>query len=642
MRNHNPYSDSSSPFSGKGEEEVWKTLEKVLDIRGHLDFVKNLIESSQVSVEVRETALHRMKVINAKQQDASINLCVVGGAGSSKSAFINALAGEEIFTSGAISDSAVVPVIVEYLASPAIFIQDNIGKYTIEEPSDLGKLRKRLTEIATDESRIGSISMIRVGIPSPSLRDGLRIIDTPAHSSAEAWERPVTRGLVKDMADLCIILTPAIQAMSQDSLEFLDTLPRMLVRNAIAVATHIEHVSEREIEDIRRFVSKKLRNRFDVDVPVMAVASSLRTGATGDMSGERMLHLTGNAIAEIHQRARRGRHLVLARRMVRLLNSLFETLSETVSRQRDLLKSDLERIASMRRIPLDPVVAQARREHLSQLRAVSIMARRAYIGYLDREAEKNVDRLTKAISSPEIRTTTALKSFLKEGFGKQCSDLTEEMKGTILNFREDMRVAVTSGLKATHRAIKEEFHHVNILNFKFNYASYDFDMESPEASTGTASFIEHINKLDDKLGNGLMGGAVAGAVVGQIVIPVPILGAVVGGIIGLFGGGGIFDIDVDKLKRQIIDDMTPKLKAYFRELNENIRQQFEQVSDNAAESLAKGIDEYLHVYKEGIDKEIRNIDSRRDRLQREIADIDTLITTIAARKHKIEHTASKI
>ncbi|MDE7159266.1 MAG: dynamin family protein [Muribaculaceae bacterium] len=626
----------------KSDEEVWKTLENVLDIRGHLDFAEGLADNPAVAAEVRDAALHRIRAIREKQQDSSINLCVVGGAGSSKSAFINALAGLEIFTSSTIADSAVVPVVVEYLSSPAIFIQDNTGRYTLEEPSGIDALRKRLTEIATDESRIGSISMIRVGIPAPALKDGLRIIDTPAHSSAEAWERPVTRELVRNQADLCVILTPAIQAMSQDSLEFLDTLPPLLVRNAMAVATHIEHVGEREVEDIRRFVAKKLRDRFDVEVPVMAVASSLRAGATGDMTGERMMHLTGSAIAEIHDRARRGRHLIQARRMVRLLNSLFETLSETVSRWRLLLEEDLKRLASVRKIPLDPVVAQARQEHLSELNALSIMARRSYTGYLDRAAEKNVTLLTQAVDSPQIRTTTALKSFLNEGFGKQCNAMAEEMKGIIPRFREDMRLAVTSALKATHRKIQQQFQNVDILDFKFSTASYDFEMETPEASTGTVGFIDNINKLDDRLGNGLMGGAVAGAVVGQLVIPVPVVGAVVGGIIGIFGGGGLFDVNVDKLKRQILYDMTPKLKAYFRELNENIRQQLEQVSANAAEGLARGVDDYLHVYKEGIDREIRSLDDRRGKLQGQIAEIDNLLRAITARKNKIEHAALKI
>lgn len=631
----------SSPFAHKGEEESWQVLMDVLDIRGHLDFVRAYADHPVLSESTRDAITHRLKEITEKQKDTFVNLCVIGGAGNSKSAFINALVGENILTSTAMADSTLIPVVVEYLDSHNIFIQDNYGRYTLESYPDIPSLNRRLTEIATDASRIADISLIRVGIPARSLQMGLRVIDMPASTSPEAWERPVTRELVSRVADLCVILTPAVQAMSQDSMQFVETLPRMLIRNAMAVATHIEHISEKEVDDIRRFVRKRLNTALGIDVPVLAVASSATAGLTGDMSGERMITLTREAVTAIRRNAQAGRHKIQARRMIRLVDSLYGALSEGMARQRVQLEEDLARVSRMRAIPLDPVVKEVRMAHVTRLRMLASHGRRAYGAFLERSAIANVSRIMHELDELP-RTTDALKKFLSDTLGERCEQLAKEMNGVASAFRNDMVSAIHSSLGEAYSAIREKFSHIKELTFSAPPPSVSETFSIEADSIDVTGHSESLKKKNDMLENGLMGGAVGGAVIGQMLIPVPIVGAIVGGVLGAVGGGLLFDVNIDKEKKKVADDLKPKLQAFFKDVKESASGRLEDVADRASESLGKEIDRYLQVYKDGIDREIAKTLSHRRDIERKMAETDSLMQALHTRSKKIKDAAEKL
>ena len=78
------------------------------------------------------------------------------------------------------------------------------GTYDITNAQNVKELRAKLSDVTTNPNSARNIKIVRVGLPSQLLADGIRIIDTPGTNSIESWHEEVTKNALKNLSDLSI------------------------------------------------------------------------------------------------------------------------------------------------------------------------------------------------------------------------------------------------------------------------------------------------------------------------------------------------------------------------------------------------------------------------------------------------------
>ncbi len=156
-----------------------------------------------------------MEMLRQRLESNVFNLVVMGEFKRGKSSVINALIGEDVLPVGVVPLTAIA-TILEYGEVPAtqILFQDGT-----EMQADL----RALWDFATEKGNPGnekSVSEVRVSWPSPWLRSGVRLIDTPGIGSVYRHNSAITYGLLP-RADAVLLVLSVDQPIGQVEYDFL-------------------------------------------------------------------------------------------------------------------------------------------------------------------------------------------------------------------------------------------------------------------------------------------------------------------------------------------------------------------------------------------------------------------------------------
>jgi ribosome biogenesis GTPase A len=201
-----------------------------------------------------------LAALSEKLQKNRFNLAVLGQMKRGKSSVINAMLGAEILPTGILPLTSVITR-VRYGATSEAQIIYKSGQC---EPIAAGSLHEYITEAANPGNR-KQVASAEVTYPSPFLRMGVDLIDTPGIGSTHLHNTSTTEDYLTEVDAGIVVLSvdPPITAVEADFLRRI----RLDVPRLLFVINKTDMATSAEVESVLRFLDSELRNHIGIKSP---------------------------------------------------------------------------------------------------------------------------------------------------------------------------------------------------------------------------------------------------------------------------------------------------------------------------------------------------------------------------------------
>lgn len=236
------------------------------------------------------------------------HLLVVGQFKRGKTCLLNALLGVNLLPVSVIPLTSIVTILTygEQLVVEVNFLD---GRVESADP-------KHLAEFVTEGGNPRNIKGIReviISYPSPYLKDGVRLIDTPGVGSVYRHNTDVAYQYLPK-ADAALFLLSVEQPVSQAELDFLKDVKRYSGK-IFFLLNKIDILSESEIGESLEFAANVLREWLETDVRVYPVSAKRALDAKMEGTQEELMQSRLPFFTEVLERFllnEKGRVLLLS------------------------------------------------------------------------------------------------------------------------------------------------------------------------------------------------------------------------------------------------------------------------------------------------------------------------------------------
>ncbi|AEA33510.1 dynamin family protein [Hippea maritima] len=206
--------------------------------------IKEKLLKSISAVEVisgKELSKTKEKLLNEQ-----FNLVVIGQFKRGKSTLINALLGDDIVPSSILPLTSIVTIISYSQAKKAIvkFLDNS------KEEIELEKIEKYVTEKHNPKNKL-NVKEVHVFHPSPYLKKGIRIIDTPGIGSVFKHNTDVAYSFLP-YCDAAVFVMSPDPPLGEAEIGFLKNV-RTYTEKFFFVLNKIDMVSEKELDEVIEF-----------------------------------------------------------------------------------------------------------------------------------------------------------------------------------------------------------------------------------------------------------------------------------------------------------------------------------------------------------------------------------------------------
>lgn len=299
-----------------------------------------------------ERAIATLAGIQQWYANPAAHVVVCGEFKRGKSTLVNALVGSDVCPTDALPATA-VPALLHWSDAPQALVQYQTGR---SEP--IAPTAEALAALSVGGSvPAESVRFVSVGIPSPLLRDGLVLIDTPGVNDLSRQRADVTYRFLP-MADAVLVVLDATAPVTRTEVAFLtdQVLPGTRDRLLFALGK-VDRIEEEEVAEALAGAAGRLASVLGRSVNVIPV-SSKRT-LRGDASG--CAALTA-ALARLVEGCTADRAERLQTRLLQVTDALLE---DSHGRLRLLAASPADRAEATARVG---VVSRELEEQFAGLR----------------------------------------------------------------------------------------------------------------------------------------------------------------------------------------------------------------------------------------------------------------------------------
>ncbi len=215
-----------------------------------------------------------------KVRTNTLNLVVVGQFKRGKTCLINALMGVDLLPTGVVPLTSIVTVLT-YGETVHIRVSFQDGTITTIDPEDLGQY---VTEPGNPKN-IKEVKEVLVSYPSPYLKDGVRLVDTPGVGSVYIHNTDVAYQYLPN-CDAALFLLSVEQPVSKAELDFLKDVQQYSDK-IFFLLNKIDYVTDREIQESIAFARSTIKEAAGFAVKVYPISAKL--ALAGNLEGSEEL-----------------------------------------------------------------------------------------------------------------------------------------------------------------------------------------------------------------------------------------------------------------------------------------------------------------------------------------------------------------
>ena len=416
------------------------------------------------------------------------------------------------------------------------------------------------------------------------LPSNIVVVDTPGLNADNSRHGMVTRESIRNVCDLCCVLTSASIPCPSSLVNFVSENLREMQDRCVCVVTQVDRVSKRERDGLVNYISERLSSEGMSFKKVFGVAPIYAAHREEQhVEAESFRASFSDFTRSLSSMLEEARNDVISEKTERLTHHLAdETLRPLLESILDEYNRRKEALASNKLAEPDSFFTEAK------CNAGDAMRRAKDQGKLmgENSLNKTIDEIKESVER-EINNADSVDKIRMALSGSLTSRLNGPMRDALQKYSEQCIKAMQLFLER----FKREFN-VAYRNLCRDAPAFP-TLKGPEVVvclpqmdfSGVVGAINVLDIEDDeqRLGNAAKGAA-AGAVVGTVV---PVIGTVVGGIAGgiigvIFGGK-----DVAEFR----DTAKSKLANGVKDLREKELQYFDQESKLDYVQIVKELDE---------------------------------------------------
>lgn len=582
-------------------------LTELADVDGHLSFIEGLLARHELTASERSWVEKEISRVRRRQTDPTVTMAVVGEFSAGKSSFINALLREELFETDAVQGTTTAATVIYHGPERVLRVHDQPGEAgeLIVGPAGREEVARELAA-RTSGTGVGR-RFLSLEHPSDFLANGVRIIDTPGTNSLTQWHDALTRRTISDLADACIVLTPAVEPLSQTLRDFLrDTLADQLP-SCVFVLTKIDLVRPRERGRVMAYARRVLADEFGLaDAPVFTYCSLPEVEGFAEEN-----RATERAILEL---LRERRVQLQVTRCVSLLERILKALRARMRRTVEERARERERLEAATHEDVSDFVGTQRPGLLHAFQDRVDEGRSRLLGELDAlapSAREEADRGLDICSNQ-----TQVRAYLSLGLAQR---LERWQRGALerlgngrggLTATDEVRAAAEDGRAAFERAFLDQYRTLTALGRELDIP-LDTSFELDEANVTEAISREELaeeaarGELADtnRFMGSIAGGAAAGAVIGSVVPGVgTLIGAAAGGVAGFMGWNSTSTdpMRLSRLRSEVRGPVRAATDAYLAAFDQAVVRGYLAYANRAWAALDRLMADYRAVYGRAI------------------------------------------
>ncbi len=336
-----------------------------------------------LDVSDRDTCLE----IKEKLEANSFNLVAVGQFKRGKTCLINALLGAPILPVSVVPLTSVV-TIMAYGETPGAKVFFKNGK-AVDIP--VSSISDYVTETANPENE-KEVLEVMVFYPSPYLRDGVRLVDTPGVGSVYAHNTDIAYHYLPK-SDAALFLLSTDQPAGIAEVEFLQDV-RQYASRIFFLLNKTDYLSAREVASALSFARKTVEQIMGPEVRMFPISAKLALQAKLDGSPET---LAASGLPDFSEAL--GRFLVKEKGKV-LIESVCGNLQKVLSRARLETELELKSLGTPVEQIREKIAAFAgRKRELEEERRTFDTLFKAELEHLAGELDKEIDALKRRLFS---------------------------------------------------------------------------------------------------------------------------------------------------------------------------------------------------------------------------------------------------
>ena len=275
----------------------------------------------------------RIDTLAARLEDDSFELAVFGRVSSGKSSMLNALLGTDVLPVG-INPITAVPTKLRHgpeLKAAVAYGDGHSEAVSIEE----------LTRLVTEQGNPGNLrNVVRalVEVPSPRLKQGVMLVDTPGLGSL------ATRGSAETLAylpscDLALLLIDAGTTLSEEDIGTLRLLYEAGIP-ALVLLSKADLLDEGDLHRAISYIQEQLKSALNLDVTVHPVSAVPRYSILLDQFFEREL-------LPRFDKARVLREASVARKIGALREAVVAAMESSLHREETNVPQAVEKVSEL-------------------------------------------------------------------------------------------------------------------------------------------------------------------------------------------------------------------------------------------------------------------------------------------------------
>lgn len=625
-----------------GSAETWAPA-----VGEHLNWIRDVLRGPALPARRRDELWSGLRAVQRRADDPELRIAVFGEASSGKSTLLNAFLRRRLLPSSARVTTTVTTVLRYHDGTEGLRLRTADGTELSWPSAAFGdwadgartppadSLEAALDQVLTTDLAL-LVRDLEVRSPVRLLGDGVALLDTPGFSVTDPGHRELAEAAA-GLADLAVVVVPAVAAMSMTLTDFLTGPLRNHLDRCVFVITKIDLIDEDERGGTVEFVGDRLKAMGIVDPLLLPCAPGKALEEIGGQAGglrtapEHQSHLSGFRTAErrLLRLAMDRRESAIAATVLTLLSRLLAAVEETADAQRAEQRR-AERALAALSLPDFPGFLDAwTRRALDKVNAGAEYAARSAAARSERSELD--DKVVSAVAGDKI-----------DNIREAASEVSRIVR---LHLRQEAERTARAAAGRAGELLAAEAEEL-ARNFAAQYGTLaGLAGEAPAAPVVPVTNLElpdlELSGIDQALtavGAELTavdnwrtgGGAAAGAVIGSMIAPG--VGTVIGGALGAFVGKR----GRDTARTQFLQKARPLIAAAHSEVTALRSASLQRISQGVGDSVAALRQKYEVEFSDEIVRLTLANERRRAAL---VFDIAAAEQTVAHARHRREQVA---